>query len=208
MMSSITKYSNSFMTVVMLVIFTGAGHHRKPLSGGGALHAFRARLPGHRTLPAAVVSRCARSPRHNECQVLVFPQRGSEKAEEQVSRSVGHQVHFDVGDIRLPDQGLEPGEHCAARRWSGPISSALILGIILFGFHLAVPIFLVVFLRYRAEASWRLTLGLSSAGVCICLYIMFEHVLHMRCIRASSPNGSRTLIGSAKCLIAGRVLPH
>ena len=57
-----------------------------------------------------------------------------------------------------------------------PIS--LIAGIILFGFHIAVPVFLIAFLRLQAKANWRLTLGLTAFAVAV-LFIVFERFLRM-----------------------------
>jgi hypothetical protein len=55
---------------------------------------------------------------------------------------------------------------------------ALIGGILMFGFYLAVPVFMVTFLRLRAEASWRLTLLLASSAS-LFLYFIFEKVLRV-----------------------------
>ncbi len=46
-------------------------------------------------------------------------------------------------------------------------------GILLFGFWIAIPAFLVSFLRLQARASWRLTLSLSLAATVI-LYLAVE----------------------------------
>ena len=55
---------------------------------------------------------------------------------------------------------------------------ALIGSILLFGFYISVPIFLVVFLRTYAEASWRMAI-LLPAGVSVFLYIMLSYVFRM-----------------------------
>jgi len=55
---------------------------------------------------------------------------------------------------------------------------ALIGGILLFGFYIAVPIFLVSFLRFYAEANWRLAI-LLPAGVSVFLYVMLTQVFRM-----------------------------
>jgi hypothetical protein len=101
-----------------------------------------------------------------------------EKAEEQVSRVVGHQVHFDVGDILLPDQGLEPREQLRREMVAWGYFLGFILGIILLGFHISVPAFLILFLRYRAEASWKMTLSLTAVASFI-LFFAFEEVLRV-----------------------------
>jgi hypothetical protein len=173
MMSSLTKYSNSFMTLFMLVIFV-------------TMVAVASRYPaGARFMPFVLgfpaIALCllqlfldARE-RH---LAKVDTRTELEKAEEEISRVVGRPMHFDVGDILLPDQGLEPGEQLRREMIAWGYFLGLILGIILFGFHISVPVFLVLFLRYRAEASWRMTLGLTAIATFI-LFFAFERVLHI-----------------------------
>ena len=49
---------------------------------------------------------------------------------------------------------------------------ALIGGILLFGFWITIPIFLVSFLRFEAKCSWAVTLGLGL-GATVILYLAF-----------------------------------
>lgn len=48
----------------------------------------------------------------------------------------------------------------------------LVAGILVFGFLLTIPVFVVVFLRHWAQASWRFALGLTAAASLI-LYLAF-----------------------------------
>lgn len=48
--------------------------------------------------------------------------------------------------------------------------------ILLLGFWLAIPVFVIVFLRFHERESWRLTLTLA-AGAWAVLYVLFEYVL-------------------------------
>lgn len=48
----------------------------------------------------------------------------------------------------------------------------LLAGILVFGFLLTIPVFVVVFLRHWAQASWRFALGLTAAASLI-LYLAF-----------------------------------
>jgi hypothetical protein len=48
----------------------------------------------------------------------------------------------------------------------------LLAGILAFGFLLTIPVFVVVFLRHWAQASWRFALGLTAAASLI-LYLAF-----------------------------------
>jgi hypothetical protein len=174
MMSSITKYSNSFMTLFMLVIFTGMVIIASRYPAGARFMPFVLGFPAI----ALCLLQLFLDARDRRAMTRTAGLSEVEKAEEQVSRAVGHAVHFDVGDILLPEQGLPPGEQLRREFIVWGYFLGLILGIILFGFHLSVPIFLVLFLRYRAEVSWRLTLGLT-VGVCIFLFAVFEYVLHI-----------------------------
>ena len=49
----------------------------------------------------------------------------------------------------------------------------LVAGVLLVGFWLAIPLFLIAFLRYEASTDWStaLALGIGAAG---CLYVLFE----------------------------------
>lgn len=49
---------------------------------------------------------------------------------------------------------------------------ALVAGILVFGFLLTIPVFVFVFLRHWAQASWRFALGLTAAASLV-LYLVF-----------------------------------
>ena len=49
-------------------------------------------------------------------------------------------------------------------------------GLLLFGFLLAIPVFVVVFLRHRAQTSWRFALGLTAVASVV-LYMVFVQAL-------------------------------
>ena len=55
---------------------------------------------------------------------------------------------------------------------------ALIGSILLFGFYITVPIFLVVFLRFYAQARWPMAI-LLPAAVSAFLYVMLGYVFRM-----------------------------
>lgn len=55
---------------------------------------------------------------------------------------------------------------------------SLIGSILLFGFYISVPVFLVVFLRAFAQASWRMAIVLPAA-VSAFLYVMLGYVFRM-----------------------------
>lgn len=55
---------------------------------------------------------------------------------------------------------------------------ALIGSILLFGFYITVPVFLVAFLRTFAKASWRMAI-LLPAAVSVFLYVMLSYIFRM-----------------------------
>jgi hypothetical protein len=56
---------------------------------------------------------------------------------------------------------------------------AYIGGVLLFGFHVAVPILVAVYLRLEARLS-ALVAGLAAAGFTLAVYLMFERLLEFR----------------------------
>ena len=56
--------------------------------------------------------------------------------------------------------------------------AALAVAILLFGFWLTIPVFVIVFLRAHERESWRLTLSLSL-GVSAVLYLIFDRLLEI-----------------------------
>ncbi len=55
-------------------------------------------------------------------------------------------------------------------------ATGLILGILFLGFWLAIPIFLVAFLRYRERESWTFTLAMTASGWVV-LFVLFDTIL-------------------------------
>jgi hypothetical protein len=52
----------------------------------------------------------------------------------------------------------------------------LAAAVLLLGFWLSIPLFVVVFLRFHERESWRLTLSLT-AGAWVSLYLVFDRLL-------------------------------
>jgi hypothetical protein len=173
MMSTLSRYSNSFMTVLMLLIFTGMVIVASRYPAGARFMPFVLGFPaiGLCLLQLFLDAR----ERH---LAKASTKSDVEVAEEKVSRAVGHAVHFDVGNSLMGDEGLEPGEQIRRETIAWGYFLGFIIGIILFGFHLSVPVFLILFLRYRAKAGWWMTLGLTAASSFI-LFFAFEHLLHI-----------------------------
>ncbi len=178
-MNTLSRYSNSFMTVLMLVIFTSL-----------VLVASRY-PPGARFMPFVIgfpaIALCllqlfldARERRlKREGTVADAGLSDIERAEAQVSRAAGRPIHFDVGEMLLPaDTGLDPREQLRREAISWAYFLGLIVGVILFGFHVAVPVFLLSFLRFRAETSWKVAIG-GTLLASFVLFFAFEHVLRI-----------------------------
>ena len=55
---------------------------------------------------------------------------------------------------------------------------SFIVGLILFGFWVAIPIFLLVFLRFQAKSSWAMSFGLSI-GASLAMYFFFERLFRV-----------------------------
>jgi hypothetical protein len=99
-------------------------------------------------------------------------------AEEQVARMTGHPVHFEMPSENALFTDSPHDERERVRReivvWGYFLG--LIACILLFGFRIAVPIFLIAFLRFQAGASWRNALIYGGAGA-LAMYVLFEKVL-------------------------------
>jgi hypothetical protein len=100
------------------------------------------------------------------------------QADEQITRIAGHRMQIDIPSENALFTESPHDEREAVRRevvvWSYFIG--LIAGVLLLGFRITVPIFLVTFLRFQAETSWRSALTYGGAGA-LAMYILFEKVL-------------------------------
>jgi hypothetical protein len=173
-MSTLSKYSNSFLTVLMLVIFSGMLIIASRYPAGARFMPYVLGFPavGLCLLQLFLDARERHRSKQAEGPTDV------ELAEAKVSRAVGHAVHFDVGDLLAPEASMDPRERLRREAITWGYFLALIAGIIFFGFHIAVPVFLITFLRYRANASWMMTLGLTAVASFV-LFFAFEQVLHI-----------------------------
>lgn len=174
MMPSLTKYSNSIMTVFILAIFVAMLIIASRYPPGARF------MPFVLGIPAVLLCllQLALDARERRLTAKAAGLSDVEQAEEQASRLVGHRVHFDVGDMLLPKTDLDPREQIRRELIAWGYFFGFIAGIILFGFHISVPIFLVLFLRLRAHASWRMTIGLTAVASFV-LFFAFENVLRV-----------------------------
>jgi len=100
------------------------------------------------------------------------------QAEDQVSRIAGRRVQFDMPSENALFTESPHEERVRVRReiivWGYFL--ALIAGILLLGFRITVPVFLIAFLRFQAGTSWRSALAYGGAGA-LAMYVLFEKVL-------------------------------
>ena len=97
-----------------------------------------------------------------------------EKAQEKISGMVGQKMEFDMAHEKTEVVVNEQPRTGEARReviiWACIIG--LVAGIILFGFWPTIPVFIVLFLHYFGEKSWRFSLALGVTGTTI-LFLIF-----------------------------------
>lgn len=103
-----------------------------------------------------------------------------QQAEDQVARIAGRRVQFDVPseNAMFTDTDRDPRETVRREIIVWGYFLALIASVLLFGFRITVPVFLVAFLRFQAGASWRNALLLGGAGAII-MHVLFERVLRI-----------------------------
>jgi len=172
MKSLLGKYSNSSMTLVMLGIFV-------------VMVAIASRYPAEARFMPFVVG----IPPILLCLLqLVLDARARhrppadassdiERAQATASQIVGHQVEFGASGTTEPQ--LSPAEtvHRELVLWGYFLG--FIAGIVLFGFWVAIPLFLVSFLRFQAKAGWRTALPLG-VGASVALFLVFERGLKVQ----------------------------
>ena len=102
------------------------------------------------------------------------PRNEFEKAQATVSAIVGHKMAFDMTQETLSvvvDELPQGGERRRELLLWGSLVG-FVAGILLFGFWLTIPVFLLLFLRLFAGKSWRFSLALAAVGTLL-LYLVF-----------------------------------
>jgi hypothetical protein len=179
MKSLLGRFSNSAMTLVMLAIFV-------------VLLAIALRYPAQARFTPMLIA----LPAIALCLLQLFldarARRGStgevdnrsefEKAQAKVSRIAGRQMDFAVAHVPMPVVAAPELSHEETVRrefilWGYFLG--FIAGILLFGFWVAIPVFLVTFLRHQAKSSWRMSLllGISAS---IAMFFVFERGLKVQ----------------------------
>lgn len=100
------------------------------------------------------------------------------QAEDQVARMSGRRVHFEMpsDNALFTDVTYDERERVRREIIAWGYFLGLIAAILLFGFRIAVPVFLITFLRFQAGISWRNALIYGGGGA-LALFVLFEKVL-------------------------------
>jgi len=163
----LAKYSNSIMTVIMLIVFVVM----VAIAGG---YPNEARfMPFVVGIPAIIL-----------CFVQLFmdARERNKSAEKPQTHSHGREVDAALAQAGLPSTSeveLLPQEHVRRELILCGYFLGFIAGILLLGFWGAIPVFLVAFLRFQAKASWTTSLVLGL-GASLALFFIFERGLKVQ----------------------------
>ncbi len=111
------------------------------------------------------------------------------EAEARIRRMTGRDVTFEVArDSTIPQEEFLPEAEAARREkilWAAFLG--LIAGIMLVGFHVMTPLFIILFLRYLADYTWMRAIisGVIGAGIVLGV---FEIVLRNELFRGLLTN--------------------
>lgn len=118
------------------------------------------------------------------------------EAEERIRKMTGRDVSFDVAhDTTIPKEEFLPEEETARREnilWMAVLG--LLVGIILVGFHVMIPAFIILFLRYLADYTWLRAILSGAIGSVIILGV-FEFVLRNELFRGVITNWAMNAFG-------------
>lgn len=103
-----------------------------------------------------------------------------EKAQEEISRIAGRRIDFEVAHEKLPtiETAVDPAEVRRRELIVWGYFLGLVGGVVLFGFLLTIPVFIVVFLRQWARTRLAFALGLAAIA-CVVLYLVFVEGLRV-----------------------------
>jgi len=105
-----------------------------------------------------------------------------QKAEEEVARITGRKMDFHEAEgatAMVVEESREGRGRRELIMWGSFL--ALIAGILLFGFWISVPLFILTFLHFYAERSWRFSLLLTAIATTIfyCAFVLgLKVILH------------------------------
>ena len=176
MKNLIAKYSNSTMTMSLLAIFVVMVAISSTYPAGARFMTFVVGLPAI----ALCLLQLTLDARERRRAADIRAPNDLHRAEREVSQKVGHSLHLDVTAAGLgsDEPALDPRTKVHRELVVWGYFLGLIAGVLLFGFHLTVPVFLVTFLRFQAKAKWTTALGLTAIASLV-IYIAFERVLRV-----------------------------
>ena len=101
-------------------------------------------------------------------------------AEDQVARIAGRRVQFEMpsDNVLFTESDLEPKARVRREIIVWGYFLGLIACILLFGFRIMVPVFLIAFLHFRADVGWRNALIYGGVGALV-MFVLFEKVLRV-----------------------------
>jgi hypothetical protein len=103
-----------------------------------------------------------------------------ERAQAEASRAAGRTIQFEMPseNAMFADDDLDPKERIRRELIAWGYFLALIASVLLFGFRISVPVFLIAFLRFQAGTSWRSALIYGGGGALL-MHVLFERVLRV-----------------------------
>jgi uncharacterized membrane protein len=96
------------------------------------------------------------------------------EAEEKAARLVGHEVHFEHAQVIDAPRDKADVARREVIAWGYFLG--FVGGVLMFGFWISIPIFLITFLQERAKATWKRAL-LLGGGASVIFYVVFTKVL-------------------------------
>lgn len=168
------KTSTVPMTLVMLAIFAGMVGISATYPPGARFMTFVVGIPaiGLCLLQLVLDLHRRRAPD------IADGRSEMERAADEASRVAGRAIQFErpSENALFAEANLEPKEHLRRELVAWGYFLALIAAVLLFGFRIAVPVFLIAFLRLQAGTSWRAALIYGGGGA-LAMYLLFERLL-------------------------------
>ena len=164
------------MTLLMLAIFTGMVGIAMTYPTAAGFMPFTIGIPAI----GLCLIQLAIDVHRGRAATIDDARRPPAPAEDHISRMAGHRPHLNMASENTLFIETASESRATVRRelvvWGYFLG--LIASILLLGFRIAVPIFLIAFLRYQAGASWRSALIYGGGGA-LTMYLLFEKVLRV-----------------------------
>lgn len=190
----LATYSNSVMTLVMLAVFL-------VLVGIASRYPAEARfmpfVVGIPPIFLCLLQLVLDARERRRTAAAVDTRSDIAKAQDAVTRAAGRPLDVDPALVALLDTTgpqISPQERVRREFILWGYFLGFIGGILLFGFWVAIPAFLVGFLRFQAKSSWRTAL-LLGLGTSIALFLVFEYGLKVQLHRGFIVSYALDLLG-------------